>query len=484
MPVSSCQLQKEEGAERNKPQVQSTQSTDNRANTLPAIVSIPKMVKDKSFLMTWAGFALTMASGFISAAASGLIIYIVLKSKQRLSTTYHRIMTIMSVFDFVASFAAGLSTIPMPKDMIYKFDGPILGNLSTCKAQGYITFLGAGVGGALNLCLAWYYVFSITLQVKSETIRKRLEPIFYILSASIGIFVPTLFLSLDFLNAHPFFPHCTLAPYPFPCDQLVGTILEGMECDSSETSVPDGLVIFSIGIIGAIFLGIVLAMIIIIWSVIKNETQIQKTMAATTATPEDIGDLEQDATERVESNGKSIKNLRFTRIIVVQALMYIGAFFLTWVFSIVGILKPGHPVIETFQNIFRNLQGLWNMIIFVYHRVYMVRERDNGKTFWMALKIAIIAPEEVPEMYLSNIDMLENDEILNDEGDVLGRPESEKDTQTSPKFLRSVGSEYDSELFTGSTQGRSADVSSTGIVSNNMRHDEGTGEMYYSKMYY
>ena len=131
----------------------------------------------------------------------------------------------------------------------------------------------------MNLCLAWYYVFSITLQVKADTIRKRLEPIFYILSASIGIFVPTLFLSLDFLNAHPFFATCTLAPYPLPCDQLVGRISEGIECDSSETEVADGLIIFTIGIIGAVFLGIVLAMIIIICSVIKNEKQIQKAAA-------------------------------------------------------------------------------------------------------------------------------------------------------------------------------------------------------------
>ena len=41
----------------------------------------------------------------------------------------------------------------------------------------------------------------------------------------------------------------------------------------------DGLIIFAIGIIGAVFLGIVLAMIIIICSVIKNEKQIQKAAA-------------------------------------------------------------------------------------------------------------------------------------------------------------------------------------------------------------
>ena len=124
-------------------------------------------------------------------------------------------------------------------------------------------------------------MFSITLQVKADTIRKRLEPIFYIFSASIGsIFVPTLFLSLDFLNAHPFFATCTLTPYPLPCDHVVGRVSEEMECDSSETEVEDGLIIFAIGIIGAVFLlGIVLAMIIIICSVIKNEKQIQKAAA-------------------------------------------------------------------------------------------------------------------------------------------------------------------------------------------------------------
>jgi hypothetical protein len=60
---------------------------------------------------------------------------------------------------------------------------------------------------------------------------------------------------------------------------LFGRVSEEMECDSSETEVEDGLIIFAIGIIGAVFLGIVLAMIIIICSVIKNEKQIQKAAA-------------------------------------------------------------------------------------------------------------------------------------------------------------------------------------------------------------
>jgi hypothetical protein len=76
----------------------------------------------KTIFMTWTGFSLTMASGIISAASSTLIIYIILGSMQKLSTTYYRIMTFMSLCDLIQSVAMAFRTIPIPKDSIYKFD--------------------------------------------------------------------------------------------------------------------------------------------------------------------------------------------------------------------------------------------------------------------------------------------------------------------------------------------------------------------------
>jgi hypothetical protein len=60
-------------------------------------------------------------------------------------------MTFMSLCDLIQSVCMALGTIPMPKDSIYKFDGPMLGTLSTCTAQAYIVFWGLTTGMFLNL---------------------------------------------------------------------------------------------------------------------------------------------------------------------------------------------------------------------------------------------------------------------------------------------------------------------------------------------
>lgn len=94
-----------------------------------------------------------MISGSTSAISSVLIIAIVAKSAERLrlSTTYHRIMTFMSLFEIIiASISMALATIPMHKNNVYHFSGPMLvGNFSTCAAQGYLIVLGTTNAAAL-----------------------------------------------------------------------------------------------------------------------------------------------------------------------------------------------------------------------------------------------------------------------------------------------------------------------------------------------
>ena len=121
-------------------------------------------------------------------------------------------MTYMSLCDIIQSVFMVLGTIPMPKDNIYKFDGPMLGTLSTCTAQAYMILLSVTTGTLLNLFLSWYYVCDITFKMKPETIQRRLEPIFYILAASYGISVTTVFLYYDLLHAHPFDPFWASRP--------------------------------------------------------------------------------------------------------------------------------------------------------------------------------------------------------------------------------------------------------------------------------
>ena len=134
---------------------------------------------DPTVYMTRSGFVLPMVSGFISAISSVITIYAVYISSKSLNTTYHRIVAHMSCFTLISSVCYGLATLPMPKDIVYDFAGPRVGNFGTCQAQSFLLLFGSGGGASWNLGLRWYFVFSIVFKFERETITKFLEPIFH-----------------------------------------------------------------------------------------------------------------------------------------------------------------------------------------------------------------------------------------------------------------------------------------------------------------
>ena len=101
------------------------------------------------FAMTTAGFIVPTITGILSTCCSVLILYAIYKSPHKLSTTYHRIMAMMSIFDILASVCIAFTTLPMPSDDIVRFAGPMLGNHVTCQIQGFIVIFGLAGGGSL-----------------------------------------------------------------------------------------------------------------------------------------------------------------------------------------------------------------------------------------------------------------------------------------------------------------------------------------------
>ena len=165
-------------------------------------------IPQDQFPMTKDSIALTATSGILSFICSSMILNIIRMSNQKLSTTYHRLLALMSIFDIMASICMALATLPMPSDDILRFAGPMIGNITTCQIQGYMTLAGLNGGDSLYLCLSWYFVFKITFQVHTDTIRRRIEPFFYILTFFVGIFFPTYSLLNNFIHTSPVSPFC------------------------------------------------------------------------------------------------------------------------------------------------------------------------------------------------------------------------------------------------------------------------------------
>ena len=401
----------------------------------------------KSFTTTTAGFIVPMVTGTLSASSSGLIIYIILRSQQKLSTTYHRIMALMSAFDIISSIFFALGTIMMPSDTMYKFAGPLLGNKVTCKIQGWLVVFGISGGTSLNACLAWYFVCSIAFKVDSITITKCIEPIMYTYVIFIALFVPSFYLAKDFLNPHPNDSFCTISPYPVSCDEEKW--YDWNKCTWREGLIDDYFtsIVVAVVVVAFHFLLIVVGMSIILWTVNRNAQEINNLQQKCSNYENDRDEIvsehnnnqNNDEHDRAKAtNIEDMRNLKKTRVVIFQALMYIGAFILTWSFNFFSeLFNIANYTLDACNSLIFPLQGLWNLLIFMFDKTYSIRRKNEGVTFYQAVKRILSSPFDAPEMVFSNITHV-MDTI--EPAVVMEQPQT---SVVSDVDLSSIGSGYD-----------------------------------------
>jgi hypothetical protein len=228
------------------------------------------------FTAVIAGFIVPMVTGSLSACSSGLIIYIILRSQQKLTTTYHRIMAFMSAFDIISSIFIALGTTMVPSGTMYKFAGPLLGNKVTCQIQGWLILFGLSGSTSLNACLAWYFVCSIVFKMDSTRMKQIFEPFMHVYALFLACYVPSFYLSNDLLNPNPYDGFCTVVPYPESCEDQ--TWYDWRNCTWSEASGKDLLHYkrVSTAVVGLQSALIMLGMSIIVWFVYKTDRKIKR----------------------------------------------------------------------------------------------------------------------------------------------------------------------------------------------------------------
>jgi hypothetical protein len=415
-----------------------------------------------------------MMTGLLSACSSGLIIYIISMSQQKLSTTYHRIMTCMSCFDIISSIFFALGTIMMPSDNIYKLAGPMLGNKVTCQAQGWLTTFGIAGCTSLNACLAWYFVSSIAFKVDAEKIKKRIEPVMYSYAILVALVVPSFYVSKDFINPNPNDSFCTISPYPESCDEEKW--YDWNECTWRDGVIDDyfASVVLAIVMLLFHFILIVAGMSIILWTVSRNRQEINalRDICSNHGHGKDLDD-DSDERERIGTkNAADMRDLKRTRVVIFQALMYIAAFFLTWVFNFFSeVFNIANYSLDACNSFFFPLQGLWNLLIFLYDKTYLIQQSRKGVSIYQAVKEILSSPSDAPEFVVSNIShvMITTESVIErDQPNVDDIYENPYDVSVIE--LSMIGSEYDgiSNLRDNmSTNGMSHGVSLSGVVSSN-----------------
>ncbi len=377
--------------------------------------------EEQFFSFTKLGWMIPASSASISILFSIIVISFIVRSKD-LSSSYHRIMLFMSSWDVASSLAIALTTIPMPTDVhdVYPFAGRAFGNALTCTCQGLVLLVGWIYAIGSNCTLNIYYVCTIRYGISDETVNKWVLPITFAISTVNVCAFSYIFLSRELFNPRPFEPVCFVSPYPYNCitNDTVECIRGGDHDHDHDHGGEDMIsvtfvVTVMVALIGFSFLFILASMILVIAAVFKTEISLRG------------------------QYGRENISLMNTRTALRQAMMYIGAFLLTWVWGAflmiwvwlgIGVGPDDDDdyensgsdasgsdkiltVINPMKLFFLPLQGFFNALIFLSNKASILRKANPNLTRLAALHQTIVSPLNVPQVLVSQIGAMENESL-------------------------------------------------------------------------
>lgn len=349
------------------------------------------------FYMGKTAIILSIISASSSFLSSAFIILVVWKSRR--NTSYHRIMVFMSGWEMLRSLCIALSTIPMPKDVMYPFYGPSFGTFQTCEAQAFLALFVGGMTISTSTFLNVYYLLTIRYFVKEETMKHYWEPIGLFTIISLSLVAPIILLRKEYLNPTPYETYCMVGSYPFFCD---GNLIPCIRGKPFTTGIQDSFRDFVLGIGTLEMIVLTVSMVLIIHTFYKSDRDLTQRLKKEMKSDHDH-----------DSEIAPYRTRKFmTKVIAQQALMYVSALLLTWIFLVISFFKTTVSI-AVCKEIFVPLRGTMNMLIFVYHKLYALRRTDADLSHFQALMLLIGDTKNVPEDIVSNIEMISSHSLEN-----------------------------------------------------------------------
>lgn len=324
-------------------------------------------------------------------------------------------MLFMSCWDVASSCAIALATVPMPADVreIYPFPGGSFGNVLTCTCQGLIIVVGSMYAIWSNCTLNVYYVCTIKYGMSEETVNRRVLPVMLGISTVYVCFMNGMGLSLGLFNPRPYEPFCLAGPYPHNCLEE-----DDVECIRGGDLSHSMMMFLRITVLVTGLLSLICiltSMVLVIVTVFRTELAWREygptsTTANETARSEIDIDINTNTTGDNSSTSSRTAHFTNTRIALRQALMYIAAFTLTWVWLGIALIVGENVWNDPLKLFFQPLQGFFNAAIFFVSKVEVVRRSSTRFTRCQAFRQVIVSPWTVPEIIVSHIEVLDNDD--------------------------------------------------------------------------
>mmetsp|Transcript_12347 Transcript_12347/g.35302 ORF Transcript_12347/g.35302 Transcript_12347/m.35302 type:complete len:469 (-) Transcript_12347:82-1488(-) len=361
----------------------------------------------------------TSVSAILSTVFSSLLVAMVLRSKDRLGTAYHRLLMGMAVGDILFSLPHCLFHAMVPKDMDWLIWGA-KGNQATCTLNGFVIRVGATLSLFYVCSLILYYLAKVKFSKTDMYIRSKLEPFLHgvpILAALAQGIIGLVNQNYNTTGAGV----CTLAPIyePGHCVGYEdGDIRPGFEipCGRGKQEALYRWFSFVVFMIPPVV--IVIAFAMIYGAVRQQEKTIGRYGAGAlnvssvrTANDPPVGDSAsssgtsrsgfQKMSSLFGSACKSVKGVKGavlgsrdvsfsnanangsnSRAVMHRAFAYIMAYFVTWIWAVVGefmnLADADIPLAYNYTwTILVPMQGMFNFLVFIHPKVKKLKNDED-----------------------------------------------------------------------------------------------------------
>jgi multidrug transporter EmrE-like cation transporter len=155
-------------------------------------------------------------SGFISFTCSATLIYMILASDIKLSTSFRRIIFGICALDMLQSFVCFISTWSSPMELAESYGiWGAAGNDITCSITGWIFEFTSTATPVYMSSLCIHYFFLVQNKIPKRKFERQVEPWLHAVPLIWGIVDATSLLGLDLIHQNDVV--CWVAPEPYDC---------------------------------------------------------------------------------------------------------------------------------------------------------------------------------------------------------------------------------------------------------------------------
>ena len=297
-----------------------------------------------------------MVSSIISMIASLTLLFMIFRSNDKLRTTLHRLLLGLCVSDLVSSFAMSFaSTLSPPDEILWNASG----NMTLCRAQGVLQYIGHIASPLYNCSLCIYYL----IEIKFTNLLPQLEKIEICLHGA-SVFI-SFALGIHILvdgGIKPSGTNCHAgARYPFECRYN-----PEVECQSAIEENPIATAIYIFILFIFVPITILCSMIMIYRAVASEEVRMNQYRFSFT----------RRGSTTAHRNTIAARN---------RAAAYSVGWLLSWAMYFANLLNLFIRAEQTlpFPMAFIHymlfpLQGLFNFVAYVFSKV-MIRMHHHGR---------------------------------------------------------------------------------------------------------